>query len=623
MCGIAGFVQRSPAPEVLRRMLGRLRHRGPDGEGMHLLEDRGWHLHLGHRRLAIIDVDGGAQPMLGDDGRSAITYNGEVYNFTELAPALQARGPALRTRSDTEVVLRSLLQNGAAAVPALDGMFALALWDQPRHGLLLVRDRLGIKPLYYAPLPDGGLVFGSELTAVLEHPAVGRTLAPAALISYLFSDSVAPPASMVDGVFKLPPACHLQWRDGQTGTAQRYWQLRLPEDGDAASLSFRLGEVLQQMTEAQLVSDVPVGVLLSGGMDSTAVASCASRASARRLASFCVGFRRADFDESGAAGVVASALGTAHQLEMLDDGDALDAVDRALDCLDEPLADHSIVPTYMLCRLAARQVKVVLSGDGADELWGGYPTYLAHRLAGAYGLVPPPLRRLLGHSLQLLPHSDAYQDLAWKLRRFVDRFDAVPGRRHLRWMSSLDLDQIGAVYPAGQGMVPATVAGLHAEPVPDLDLALRLDLQTYLPGSVLAKVDRAAMAHGLEVRPVFLGNAMIELALATPARLKFEGSRGKAPLRQMLRRSLAVDAWDRPKHGFSVPVAAWTRGPLRPRIDAMLHDSPLWQAGGLDQAQVQRRTTNHLARREDFAKPLWSLLVLDHWMRRAGANFEA
>jgi asparagine synthase (glutamine-hydrolysing) len=371
MCGIAGIVQREPAPQVLEAMLARLAHRGPDGRGTWYGSYGPWHVALGHRRLSIIDLEGGRQPMGNEDGSVQITFNGEVYNFVALRRVLERAGHRFATRSDTEAIIHQHEQEGPAGLAALDGMFAFGLWDQGRGRLLLARDRAGIKPLYYAPLPDGGIAFASELAALLQHPGIDRRLSSQGLRSYFFSDYAHPHWTLVAGARKLEPGHSLAWQEGRAEAPAPFWRWSPPEPGrriddDEETLARGLWERLGRAVERQLVADVPVGVFLSGGIDSSSVAYLAKQSYRGRLTTFSIGFEDPSFDESPAARLVARHIGSEHIEEILGADTILEVTDAALDALDEPLADHSFLPTYLLSRLAARHLKVVLSGDGGD-----------------------------------------------------------------------------------------------------------------------------------------------------------------------------------------------------------------------------------------------------------------
>jgi asparagine synthase (glutamine-hydrolysing) len=628
MCGIAGFVARQVDPASLPRMLAAITHRGPDGEGAWTGDAAGagggWRVVLGHRRLAIIDLAGGVQPMANEDGRVVVTYNGELYNDPPLRAALERSGHTFRTRSDTETIVHQVEEHGAAGVAALDGMFAFAVWDA-RHGrLTLARDRCGIKPLYYASLPDGGLVFASELSAVLAHGGVDRALGAEGLASYFFSDYVHPPHAIVGAVKKLPPGHTVAWQDGRLEAPRPFWRLQPdaapappPESDDVRA--GRLWRAIEASVEAQLVSDVPVGIFLSGGIDSSTVAAAAARTSRKRMTAFAIGFEDPTFDESAYARMVADKLGVELVTETLRAENLLEIADAALDLLDEPLADPSFLPTFLLSRLAARHVKVVLGGDGGDELWAGYPTYKAHRMAAIYAAVPRAVRsRLVLPAVGALPVADRYQSLEWKLRRFTERWDDERVARHLRWMSNVDLPELAAAIPAARGLTPATLAAGRELPASSdwLNGILALDFQTYLPGSVLTKVDRAAMAHGLEVRPPLLGNAMVDLAFGLPSRDKLRGNTSKFLLKRAVRGQIPDEVIDRRKKGFGIPLAAWVRGPLAARVQTAIDTSPLWDLGCADRGVFARWMDEHRGRRRDRSKPLWALYVLDRWLRR-------
>jgi asparagine synthase (glutamine-hydrolysing) len=626
VCGIAGFIDRAPRPEALPRMLAQIAHRGPDGEGQWRAASGPWHVALGHRRLAIIDLATGAQPMDNEDGRVVITFNGEIYNFQTLRPALERQGHRFKTRSDTETIIHHFEQHGIAGVRDLSGMFAFAIWDAAAGRLTLARDRVGIKPLYYGTLHGGGIVFASELAAVLAHGGVDRTLSRDGLASYFFSDYVHPPHTIVRGVRKLPPGHTVVWDNGRLEEPRPFWQVPAaapapaPRENDQA-LAERLWSELGAAVEAQLVADVPVGIFLSGGVDSSTVAALAAGRAPGRMKAFSIGFDSATFDESDYARLVAGRLGVEHIVETLREETLLEVIDPALDRLDEPLADPSYLPTYLLSRLAARHVKVVVGGDGGDELWAGYPTYRAHRYAAIYGHLPRWLRAgLIEPVIDHLPVDHRYQSLEWKLRRFAQRFDDDRVRRHLRWMSSADLPDLASALDGGPAVEPAT---LRARPPADgagdwLNQILALDFTTYMPGSVLTKVDRASMAHGLEVRPPLLDNALVDLAFSLPSTYKLRGQRGKYLLKRAAKGKVPDEVIERPKQGFAIPLASWLAGPLRARVESVLAGSPLWDLRVLSRATFITWYHQHRMRRSDRSKPLWALLVLDHWVRRNG-----
>jgi asparagine synthase (glutamine-hydrolysing) len=622
VCGIAGFVQRTADAEAIGPMLARITSRGPDGEGRWSGHSGDWHVTLGHRRLAILDVAGGVQPMATADGSMHLTYNGELYNFRELRADLEKTGTTFRTRSDTEVLLEHLAAKGPAGLTALDGMFGFAAWDARRGALLLARDRIGIKPLYYAPLPGGGVAFASELTALLEHRGIRRVLGAEGLRSYLFSDYAHPPYTLLEGVFKVPAAHFVEWRDGRLSEPQPYWRLTFGKTTGrrtAGELAEELWARLGRAVERQLVADVPVGVFLSGGLDSSCVATLAAERYGRRIKTFSMASADPDLDESAHARAVARAIGSEHVEEVFGENNLFEVLDVALARLDEPLADSSYLPTFLLSRLASSHVKVVLGGDGGDELFGGYPTYRAHRYARLWRLLPlrkGPLNGLVAG----LRDRDSYQTLEWKVKRFLLRWDDDPVRRHFRWLSSLDLPDLKRAFRDSAEVAPATLKASYPAADDWLHQMLALDLCAYLPGSILTKVDRASMAHGLEVRPPILDNEMVEWAFTLPPDLKLRRGRSKHLLKVAAARRLPPGIIDRPKKGFAVPLRGWLRGPLQHRVARALEPSPLWSSGLLDRDAFVEWAGMHAARKGDHAKALWALVVLDDWVRRVNVQ---
>jgi asparagine synthase (glutamine-hydrolysing) len=617
VCGIVGFVQRAPAGELLGPMLARIVRRGPDGEGRWVGQSRGWNVALGHRRLAIVDLEGGVQPMATADGGAHITYNGELYNFLDLKRDLDRAGTPFHTRSDTEVLLYHVARNGVAGLPALDGMFAFGLWNAAECKLLLARDRAGIKPLYYATLPDGGLVFGSELAALLQHPAVVRKLSATGLQSYFFSDYFHPPHTLIEGVRKLAPGQYVVWQDGKLSEPTRYWELSYgaPPAGSVDALAEQTWAHLGRSVERQLMSDVPIGVFLSGGIDSSCVATLAQQKAGRRLKTFSIAFEDPTFDESAHARLLATHIGSEHVEERLAVHNLIDVTDEALSRLDEPLADPSYLPTFLLSRLASRHVKVVLGGDGGDELFGGYPTYRAHGYARVARFLPIHGRRLRAF-VDGLREQDRYQSLEWKLKRFILRWDDEPRRRHFRWMSNLDLEDLDRAIPSTAGRVPSPLDGSYPDTREWLNRLLALDFSTYMPGSVLTKVDRASMAHGLEVRPPILDNEMIDWAFSLPSSMKLHRGDTKYLLKRAASGHVPDRIIHRPKKGFGIPLRAWLRGPMRDRVARALQPSALWDAGVLDRDAFLTWGRMHADRRGDHSKALWALIVLDDWVRR-------
>lgn len=619
MCGIAGFIQRErPDPATIEQMLARLAHRGPDGDGVWNGTHDGWHVTLGHRRLAIIDLAGGQQPLTNEDGRVVVTFNGEIYNFPSLRAGLESAGHRFRTHCDTEVIVHLCESEDPNVVAQLDGMFAFGLWDSRRGRLSLARDRVGIKPLYYASLPDGGIVFASELKALLCHPAVRFELDHEGLASYFFLDYAHPPHTLVQGVKKLSPAHWLTWQDGELAAPAAYWTLKTSEKPVSESkreLVKTLRSKLRQSVESQMMSDVPLGVFLSGGIDSSLVAAIAQKSSRSQLQTFTIRLDDPQFDESEFARRVAKHIGSKHIEETFSEARLLETFDEAIDCLDEPIADSSVLPTFALSRLASRHVKVVLGGDGGDELWGGYPTYKAHRLAALYAAFPDYIRRyMIEPVVRRLPVQPGYQRFDWKAKRFALRWADDHRFRHLRWMSNLDIADLERLAFS----IPPGVAHLHAGRATGsgLNSILALDFASYLPGAVLTKVDRASMANGLEVRPPLLSNELIDFAFSLPSRLKVHRQGTKLLLKSAAEAWLPRDIIHRRKKGFAIPLARWLKeGLLRDHVEDILRDSPLWHSDALPREPFAQWNREHRESRVDRSRTLYALLVLDRWHR--------
>mgnify|MGYP005842855677 CR=1 FL=1 len=621
MCGIVGMLQGADAPPLSRSLLHAmnqsLEHRGPDDGGLHLEEGVG----LGHRRLSIIDLGLGHQPLFNEDGSVAVVFNGEIYNFRALADELRAAGHQFRTHSDTEVLVHGWEQWGEALVPRLRGMFAFGLWDRARQCLFLARDRIGIKPLYYAPLADGGLIFASELKALLVHPGCPREVEPQAVEDYLAFGYVPDPRTILGGVHKLPPGHTLRIERGGEPRCRRYWQLQLAPE-EPAPTPEALVEHLDEAVRSHLVADVPVGAFLSGGVDSSAVVALMAGAMDSPVQTTSIGFGDPQYNETDYAEQVARRYHTDHQTRQVDPDD-FDLVERLAGIYDEPFADSSAMPTYRVCELARQRVKVVMSGDGGDELLGGYRRYRWYRREEQLrAALPLGLRRALFGAL-----GAAYPKLDWAPRPLRARatFQALA-------MDSLEgyLDAVTVVgeglrrslYAAGfrrelQGYRAVEVLRRHAGDAPRDPLlrAQHLDFHTYLPGDILTKVDRASMAHGLEVRVPVLDHQLIEWAARVPASAKVHGGQGKYLLKRAVEPYLPRDLLYRPKMGFAVPLAGWFRGPLRERVTATLEGEWLLDSGVFEPDAVRRLLDEHLRGARDHSAPIWALLMLAGFQR--------
>jgi asparagine synthase (glutamine-hydrolysing) len=623
MCGIVGYINRERMADesIVRRMADAIRHRGPDDEGFHVHEQ----IALGMRRLAIIDLPTGHQPISNEDGTVWVVFNGEIYNFQALRTELIAAGHRFTTQADTEVLVHLYEELGDELVTRLNGMFSFAIWDDRRRRLLIARDRMGEKPLYFTQLADGTFVFGSELKAVVEHPGVARRINLRALRKYLQYEYVPSPHSMIEGVWKLPPAHRLILEDGRWRT-ERYWELGYPAERVKMDEQEATAELLARLREAvrlRLVADVPLGVLLSGGIDSSSVAALACEAAQGRVRTFSIAFAEKSFDESAYARLVAGHLGTEHYEHRFTEAEMLGIVPEIPRLLDEPLGDGSLIPTFMLSRFTREHVTVALGGDGGDELLAGYPTYFAHRYAELYRRIPAGLRHhLIEPLVRRLPVSTNNLSFDFKVKRFVQGAALPAGLRHAVWMGSFD--------PVAQRLLlqPEIIASWPDELVYDeiapfnqvaddgtdpVERMMRLDATQYLPEDVLFKVDRASMAASLETRAPFLDHTLIEFITRLPLELKLHGRTGKYLLKRAMRERLPAPILQRPKKGFGMPVARWIKGELRPLVRDMLAPERLRRGGIFNPDHVAQLLTEHETGRADHRKLIWTLLMFEMW----------
>ena len=598
-------------------MNGRLVHRGPDSEG--IFHDDG--VALAMRRLSIIDLEGGDQPISNEDGSVTVVQNGEIYNYRELRAELERRGHRFATHSDTEVLVHLYEEHGEAFAERLRGMFAIALWDARERCLLLARDRFGIKPLYYR-LRDGTLSFASELKAMLEQPGFSREFDPRAVAAFLAFNSIPAPLTIFAEARKLPAGTLAIWRDGDL-TQRRYARpapppaervRRRPE----AELAEELRETLRDSVRAHLIADVPVGVLLSGGVDSAGLVALAAGEQSEPVKTFSVGFEEASFDELDRARLVARRYGADHH-EIVLRPDAVELFPKLVEAFDEPFGDSSALPTYLVSELAAGEVKVALSGEGGDELFGGYYTYVADLLAARLGRLAG-----LGAPLaDLLPSSSAKVSFDYKAKRFARGARLPPLERHHAWKEIFSRDAQAALLGGRDpGWDPvdlyreryAETAG--AEPLARLQ---DVDLGIYLVDDLLVKTDRSSMAHSLELRVPFLDNEVAANALGLATPLKVRGLAKKRLLRRALAPLLPQEVIRGPKQGFSIPVAAWLRGPLEGFARETLSAGTLARQGWLDPVGVARLLDDHCAGREDLSRQLWGLIAFTLWFDRYAA----
>jgi asparagine synthase (glutamine-hydrolysing) len=625
MCGIIGYVntdQQQPINEaVARAMNSAILHRGPDDEGFYF----NGHVALGMRRLSIIDLAGGHQPICNEDQSIWVVFNGEIYNFPELRQQLLQRGHTLRTQSDTETIVHLYEEYGDELVQHLNGMFGFALWDMRKQRLLVARDRMGEKPLYFTQTAEA-FVFASELKALLQHPAVERKLNLLALRKYLQYEFVPSPHTMIEGVWKLPPAHRLIFEHGHW-RQERYWQLSYEQERLRISEEEALLEVRRLLREAvriRLLAEVPLGVLLSGGIDSSAVTAMACEAAAGRVKTFSIAFEEKSFDESSYARMVAEHLGTEHYEKRFTEHDMLDIVPEIPRLLDEPLGDASLIPTFLVSRFTREHVTVALGGDGGDELFAGYPTYLAHRMTGYYNALPAFVRKgLIEPAIARLPVSTNNLSFDFKAKRFISGAGLPTGMRHTVWMGSYDAAlQRQLLHP---DIIAACPDAAVFDEVSDYDQPagtnghdaieqmMKLDATHYLSECVLFKVDRASMAASLETRAPLLDHTFIEFLTRLPLDLKLRRFTGKYILKQAMRDRLPREVIDRPKKGFGMPVAKWVKGELRPLVRDTFASKRLEQSGLFNATFVQRMLDEHERGVADHRKLIWTLLMFELW----------
>jgi asparagine synthase (glutamine-hydrolysing) len=617
VCGIAGVAARDRIrdedPALVDRMLRTLAHRGPDDHSVHA-EDR---VVLGSRRLSIIDLAGGRQPLTDESGGIQATQNGEIYNYVELRADLEARGHRFRTRSDTETLAHLYEEHGPGFVRYLRGMFAVALWDARESRLVLARDRLGKKPVYWR-FADGRLTYGSEIKALLEDPSVERVVDRDALAAYLQYQYVPAPRSILQGIHTLPAAGVLVWEGGEP-RVERYW---MPDFEPKTTASFeddvdRGLELLQEAVRLRLRSDVPVGVFLSGGMDSSVVTALMAQASAEPVRTFSIGFANETFDELPYARAVAQRYGTIHTEEVVD-LDALALLPKIVEAYDEPFGDPSMVPTFRVAQMAAQHLKVVLTGDGGDESFGGYSRYRVNRIFGSLDVIPRPILRAAARTGRVVTAPlGARSRLRRRLRAADDLFGLPPDDRYVRIMTILSTGDRTRLMPDRNGAASAELLDvLRSGPADPIDRMLRADLLTYLPDDLLVKMDRATMANSLEARAPLLDHQLVEFAARLPVDRKIDGATTKVLLRAIAKRLMPEDHVDRPKMGFTPPVGDWFRGDLGTHFRETVLAPDSASRDHLDTALAARLLSEHQAGSAEHEHQLWVLLMFELWARR-------
>ncbi len=625
MCGISGLVcidRQSRIEEgILQAMAGKLHSRGPDEEGFFMTGGVGF----AHRRLKVVDLVSGQQPMTDPSGMVTLVYNGEIYNFRELRVVLTDEGYDFSTNSDTEVLLLGYMHWGIDVLKRISGMFAFAIWDERLQSLILARDRMGQKPLYWAQLPDHGIIFASELTAILASGLLPKEINSIALARYLSYGYVLGSESIIDDLKRLPPSSYLRWQRGRDPEIQTYWnlievwsstpcELRSPNE-----LVEEFSTHIHSAVQARLISDVPLGAFLSGGLDSSVIVAC-MRKYLTQVKTYSIGFSEISYDETPWASRVAEYLGCNHVEKYLD-GIGPDLLSKIINRLDEPFADTSILPTYILCEVARQYVTVALSGDGGDELLAGYITHLANSLHSSFQYIPKPLAKACGYIIQSLPDSRRKISFIFKAKQFMRGIVLDPCDAHSWWRTLIDHQKLGFLLGKSDSDIseitlsPFREAFDEAKNLSDLDRALYVDYKTWLPDDILFKVDRASMAHGLEVRNPFLDHHLIEFCLGLSANMKFRRGRGKYILRLFAKDMIPDFVIKRKKQGFNAPVSHWLVGPWRELCEDLFSIKNVDSSGLLDSQIVQDIWKEHLDNKRDHGFLLFSLLVLLLWLQ--------
>lgn len=626
MCGITGLVdlrsERQVNEQLLRAMNDSLLHRGPDGEGFHLEAGVGF----GHRRLSIIDLEGGKQPLYNEDKTVIVTFNGEIFNFMEVEKELLSLGHIFRTRCDTEVIVHAWEEWGVECLKRFNGMFSFAIWDRNKRTLFIARDRLGVKPLFYAEV-DGWLVFGSELKAVLQHPGIPRDIDPTAVEDYFTFGYVPDPKTIYRSIKKLEPGTYICLQRGQPIKVNRYWDVPLMGKRDAAvdfsGIQQELRDRLKEAVRKRMVADVPLGAFLSGGIDSSAVVAMMRELGDNKILTCSIGFKEAQYDESLYSKMVADVKHTDHKAETVDSSD-YSLLDKLVGIYDEPYADSSAIPTYRVCELARKYVTVALSGDGGDESFIGYRRYRLMAMEESLrSKVPLALRQAI-----FGPLGRWYPKLDWAPRMFRAKTTLQALARttvdaYLHGISLSSDEMRGRLFSAQfkrqlQGYSSREVFHDHIKDKnfeDGLSMAQYLDFKTYLPGDILTKVDRASMAHSLEVRTPFLDYEFVEWASSLPTDLKLHHGTGKYVLKESLRKILPDEILFRKKMGFSVPIDVWFRGSLNEHIRIAMQAPHLRDSGIFDANLLDLILRQHVSGQRNHSATLWSLLMFEGFMR--------
>ena len=604
------------SPQRIDSAVASLIHRGPDQQGVY----RSNFISLGATRLKIIDLESGNQPMVSDDGDVALVFNGEIYNHGELRGVLEGLGHKFHSHSDTEVILHAFLEWDTKCFARLRGMFAIALWSESKKRLVLARDRMGIKPLYICRLNDD-ILFGSELKAILIHPEVDRELSMAGLNCFLSMNFVPCPWTLVDGIEKLPPGHLLEWRDGEIRT-EVFWSVSLHEDPrwTLESAKEQLDFLLRDSIREHLVSDVPLGIWLSGGLDSSTILHYAAAHAPSRLKTFSISFRGRSFDETDYIHRMAARYGTEHhELDVSPDADLTSAIEEFAYYSDEPSADSGALPVWFLSRMTRDHVTVALSGEGADEIFGGYLTYRADVLARRAQRIPVGVRRSALRLLRHWPVSDDKIALEYKWKRFLEGSLMSAEEAHLYWNGTFSEAQKKRFFVGADSKYISTLLRDLRDPsnsLGNVNRFLSLDQNCYLPDDILYKSDRMSMAHSVELRPPFLDHRLVEFAASLPEKFKINGSRQKYLLRELMKRKLPAFILQRKKIGLDIPTHDWLRGVLRPMLLDTLTLGAIKETKLFRADVIQSFIQDHMDRRANMGFHLWGLMILFLWMKK-------
>lgn len=610
MCGIAGYVDynQQPQEKVISKMLKVIAYRGPDQTGIYIDKN----VALGMQRLSIIDLKTGDQPMQNKDKTLTVVFNGEIYNFLHIKALLERKGHKFKTKSDTEVLIHAYEAFGNGMSKYLQGMFAFAIWDKKKNSIFISRDSSGIKPLYYYQ-KNNLLIFGSELKTILNHPQVRKSINVQALKMYSSLGYISGELSIFEGIYKLLPGYNLTFQKGRK-KIDLYYELT----ADKIHLGKNIDSILEDAVVSHSISDVPIGVLLSGGIDSSLVAYYLTKNIKKGINTFSINFEEKSFDESFYAKIVAKQLGTKHHSETFSSKDVLELFPIITQKLDEPLADPSLFPTFKVCALASKYVKVVLSGDGGDELFGGYPTYQGHIVAEWFKkIVPDIAARYLINILNIFPVSSKNYPKTEVLKEFLKGIQLSPFKRHLLWMSIKNYNQ-GLLNKRFKTNTEPLESILSGDILKRIDSTVKklttkmqlLDFETYLKDNLLVKVDRASMYNSLEVRVPFLDNEVIENAFAINSHVNIFNT--KRVLRSLLKEKFPSEIFKRPKKGFGIPLAKWISGDLKNLVNERLQNKQLFEY--FDRNEVFKIWQNHRERKQDNAKLIWMIVMFSEWL---------